>query len=255
MEIEAWTGVYFRNAELWEVGCYVLIPHNSGVDPFCNTLNVQIEYLELFQHHNDSWEQTALHSGAQEYEMSQGCPQMQNDTAPDEELITGEVPVMLGTSTLIADNPGIDDIPNNHRFGIIAECPDGDSLDAAYVGRLEEQFHRAATLGDEALREMDPDTMDNAEDDDQLESDDPEVVAPIPLLHSGIEDRQRVPTSDALNNSYTFFTMAVLDDFRLSNFECKSSAYQYWNKISQAGAPATSSLDVDDFYWELRWLS
>ncbi|KAG6914776.1 hypothetical protein DXG01_015421 [Tephrocybe rancida] len=104
--------------------------------------------------------------------------------------------------------------------------------------------------------------MDNAKDDDQLESDDPKVVAPIPLPHSGIEDHQRFPTTDALNNSYvcmcgcwgeaaiagdlvaggllptsfnyfwTFFTTAMLDDFRLLNLECKSLAYQYWNKIS-----------------------
>ncbi|KAG6904770.1 hypothetical protein DXG01_007304, partial [Tephrocybe rancida] len=200
--IEAWTGVYFRNAELWEVGCYVLIPHNSSVDPFCNTLKVQIEYLESFQHQNNSWEQTMLRSGAQGYEMSQGCLKMQNNIVPDEELIAGEVPVTLGTSTLIADNLGIDDIPNNHRFGIITERPDGDSPDATYIGRLEEQFRRAATLSDEAMCEVDPDTMDDAEDDDQLESDDPKVIAPIPLPHSGIEDRQRVPTSDALNNSY-----------------------------------------------------
>ncbi|KAG6905394.1 hypothetical protein DXG01_002992 [Tephrocybe rancida] len=259
---------------------------------------VQIEYLESFQHQNDSWEQTMLRSGAQGYKMSQGCPKMQNDIVPDEELIAGEVPVTSATSTLIADNPGIDDIPNNHRFGIIAERPDGDSPDAAYIGRLEEQFHRVTTLGEEAMCEMDLDTMDDAEDDDQLESDDPKVIAPIPLLRSGIDDHQQVPTSDALNNSYvrvvhvngvhhtplmqcgcrgeaaitgdlvaggllptsfsrfrTFFTTAVLDDFRLSNLECKSLAYQYWSKISRAGALATSSLDVDDFYQELRRLS
>ncbi|KAG6904970.1 hypothetical protein DXG01_005902 [Tephrocybe rancida] len=143
-----------------------------------------------------------LRSGAQGYKMLQGCPKMQNDIVPDEELIAGEVPVTSGTSTSIADNLGIDDIPNNHRFGIIAERLDGDSPDAAYIGRLEEQFRRATTLGEEAMREMDPDTMEDAEDDDQLESDDPEVIAPIPLPCSGIEDRQQVPTSDALNNSY-----------------------------------------------------
>ncbi|KAG6914541.1 hypothetical protein DXG01_016746 [Tephrocybe rancida] len=214
-----------------------------------------------------------LRSRAQGYKMSQGCPKMQNNIVPDEELIAGEESMIYPTIT--------DSAP-----------------DAAYIGRLEEQFRRATTLGEEAMHEMDPDTMDDAEDDDQLESDDPEVIAPIPLPRSGIEDRQRVPTSDALNNSYvhvvhvnsvhhtpltwcgcrgeaaitgdlvasgllptsfsrfwTFFTTAVLDDFRLLNLECKSSAYQYWSKISRAGALATSSLDVDDFYRELRQLS
>ncbi|KAG6915052.1 hypothetical protein DXG01_013697 [Tephrocybe rancida] len=202
---------------------------------------------------------------------------MQHDIVPDEELINGEMTITLDIETSITDSPGIDDRANNPTFGIIAELPGGHSLDAVYMGRLEERFSRAATLGDEALCEMDLDTMDDAKDDDQLESDDPEVVAPIPLPHSGIKDHQQVLTTDALNNSYvcvgeaaiagdliaggllptsfshfwTFFTMAMLDDFWLSNLECKSLAYQYWNKISRAGAPATSSLDVDDFYREL----
>ncbi|KAG6913936.1 hypothetical protein DXG01_003425 [Tephrocybe rancida] len=62
-----------------------------------------------------------------------------------------------------------------------------------------------------------------------------------------------LPTS--FSRFQAFFTMAVLDDFRLSNLECKSLAYQYWNKISRVGALAMSSLDVDDFYWELHRLS
>ncbi|KAG6914226.1 hypothetical protein DXG01_001673 [Tephrocybe rancida] len=134
----------------------------------------QAYYLQEFIQHTpeilaglmSKEEQTALRSSTQGYKMSQGCPKMQNNIVPDEELIAGEVPVTSGTSTSIADIPGINDIPNNHRFSIIAERLDRDLLDAAYIGRLEEQFCRAATLSDEALREMDPDTMDDAKDDD-----------------------------------------------------------------------------------------
>ncbi|KAG6903792.1 hypothetical protein DXG01_014857 [Tephrocybe rancida] len=179
---------------------------------------------------------------------------------------------------MIAKHPGIDEVAKNATFGITPNSQDGGSLDALYIARLEEQFTRAATLSDEDVCETDPDTLNDTEDDDQLESDDPEVIAQIPLPCSGTSDCEQLLTADALNNSYvrmgeaaiaadliaggllptsfscfqTFFMMAILDDFWLSNLECKSSAYQYWNKISWAGAPATSSLDVHDFYQDVR---
>ncbi|KAG6906068.1 hypothetical protein DXG01_016055 [Tephrocybe rancida] len=53
----------------------------------------------------------------------------------------------------------------------------------------------------------------------------------------------------------TFFTMSVLDDFRLANLECKSSAYQYWNKLSRGGSLGTTHQGLDNFYRELRRLS
>ncbi|KAG6905797.1 hypothetical protein DXG01_000675 [Tephrocybe rancida] len=58
--IEAWTGEYFRTAELWEVGCYVVVPHAGDVPPICQTLEVQMVYLESFQRHSDSREQNFL---------------------------------------------------------------------------------------------------------------------------------------------------------------------------------------------------
>lgn len=53
----------------------------------------------------------------------------------------------------------------------------------------------------------------------------------------------------------TLFTTAVLDDFRLSNLECKASAYQYWQKLSRMTSAATSPADIDSFYRELLRLS
>ncbi|KAF8800671.1 hypothetical protein BYT27DRAFT_7018735, partial [Phlegmacium glaucopus] len=50
------TGTYFRPAELWEVGVYILIPHHAE-SPLCATLRFQQDILASFQQHNDAKEQ------------------------------------------------------------------------------------------------------------------------------------------------------------------------------------------------------
>jgi hypothetical protein len=56
--IECWTGTYFRQAELWEVGTHILVnlKHETGV-PICKSLEFQIQYLEAFEDIKDKAEQ------------------------------------------------------------------------------------------------------------------------------------------------------------------------------------------------------
>ena len=49
----------------------------------------------------------------------------------------------------------------------------------------------------------------------------------------------------------TAFTFSVLNDFRLSNLECKTSAYQYYSKLRWITSPAFPKL-VENRYQELR---
>jgi len=55
-KIQAWTGTFFRSAELWEVGVYILLPHSAG-PPLCQWLQFQQEMLERFQRQKDTSEQ------------------------------------------------------------------------------------------------------------------------------------------------------------------------------------------------------
>jgi len=45
--IKCWTGTHFRNAALWEVGVYLLLPHQDG--GLCQNLSWQRQMLEKFQ--------------------------------------------------------------------------------------------------------------------------------------------------------------------------------------------------------------
>jgi hypothetical protein len=61
-----------------------------------------------------------------------------------------------------------------------------------------------------------------------------------------------VPTS--FKRYRTMFTHAVLDDFRLSNLECKASAYQYFQKLRRETSPMSPD-SVPNLYHELRRMS
>lgn len=52
----------------------------------------------------------------------------------------------------------------------------------------------------------------------------------------------------------TLFTFTVLDDFRLCNLECKTTAYQYYSKLRRLTSPAFPKLVINR-YQELRRLS
>jgi len=61
-----------------------------------------------------------------------------------------------------------------------------------------------------------------------------------------------LPTS--FSRISTVFTTAVLDDFRLSNLECKVSAYQYWQRLSRLTNPLNPA-NVSNRYKELLRMS
>ncbi|KAF8222911.1 hypothetical protein L208DRAFT_1103253, partial [Tricholoma matsutake] len=55
--IESWTSsTHFCRAELWEVGTYLLVQHQTD-QPIFNALQFQMEYLETFEDMKDKAEQ------------------------------------------------------------------------------------------------------------------------------------------------------------------------------------------------------
>jgi hypothetical protein len=72
------------------------------------------------------------------------------------------------------------------------------------------------------------------------------------FAHSDLMAAGLLPTSFVRYK--TIFTHAVLDDFRLTNLECKASAYQYFQKIRRLTSPMSPN-DVPNLYHELRRMS
>ncbi len=64
--IQKWTGHYFRTAELWEVGSYILVPHRAGVK-YCEALKFKMQELERVEQSKDVAEQNKLFASAPTY--------------------------------------------------------------------------------------------------------------------------------------------------------------------------------------------
>ena len=70
--------------------------------------------------------------------------------------------------------------------------------------------------------------------------------------HANLMSCRLIPTT--FKRYRTLFTAGVLDDFRISNLECKVSAYQYYHKLRRLTNPAAPG-NVPSFYHELLRLS
>lgn len=85
----------------------------------------------------------------------------------------------------------------------------------------------------------------------------------LPILLCDCEHAASARLTDCLRLGYfptsfhkisTLFTTKCLDDFRLSNLECKTTPYQYYNYLRRKMNPAFPK-SVPDRYAELRRLS
>jgi hypothetical protein len=98
--IECWTGTHFRRAELWEVGTYILVQHNTD-HPICQALYFQMQYLESFKYMKDQAEQESESDQADNrqrqrqqptlpHSASEPCHEWGSETAPDSALVDDE---------------------------------------------------------------------------------------------------------------------------------------------------------------------
>lgn len=266
--IERWTGTYFRSAELWEVGTYVLIPHHQG-EPMCDALERQQQTLEQFEHQKDAGEQEKLGRSAT----------ARHTTRPPART-NGP-----GTADMEWDRPGVE--------------PE-DPFDDEHFGETLDRLHRRLHVvdddgGDEAVDDFEFFTEED--DETVVEEADADISLPQYLPEQTEDGSLNVPTRDLFNNSYvrivhtnglhhlamvscqcrgaallpcdlmasglvpasfqrirTLFSIHLLDFFRLCNLEMKASAYQFYHLLRRLTAP-TAPAEVVDLYNEFRRMS
>jgi len=185
--------MYFRPAELREVGMQIVISHRSG--GLCDTLRLYSDLHET------------------------------NEVERDAQDVVG------GSESLGHGNNRRDDPTVGEPVTFSTDNTDTDEYVEEYVDRLYQ--------GDIAEDEESP-----ADDAGELPS---RSSADVTVVHVNGVHHLPVLTCDcrgsdqvSLDLAYqrflpttftklsTMFTMAVLNDFRLANLKCKTSAYQYW---------------------------
>ena len=240
--IQKWTGQYFRPGSLWEVGVCVIVDHGN-TDRRC-------EWLK--------------HKADEQIRLQATCDSQDEGEDEVEEV-----------EDTYRDRRADADITVEQRDGGVEERFDIDEI----IEELEKEEARHAHGGEEDL--------DGADEEDEGKAGLPEAPIDHPIapsmdpdqnpyvlfvhtngLHSlpyiqcgcgGPQERiagavrmRLMPASFTIFK--TMFTFDVLEDFRLANLECKTSAYQYYQLLRRKTEPLAPQVVVER-YAELRRLS
>jgi hypothetical protein len=232
--IEKWNGAYFRPAELWEVGTYLLVRHHTG-EMMCETLRVWCNLLEIDEERKDIGEQEVLNR-SQRTQIPVPVPVPVPDPDPEQYFENGDINIGEPSGDEedisdedddddgdILDDEKLDENPYLNSAGTGA----GPASFGTYVRIIHTNgIHHIAMIscqchGHESL--------------------------PLDLLAS-----QLLPAS--FKRIKTVFTAQVLDMFRLCNLELKASAYQFYQLLRRLTRPMAPG-EVINLYREFRRMS
>ena len=226
--IECWTGTYFRKAALWQVGIYLILPHQNG--GICPNLLWQKEMLEKIQKKRDN--EVPLPIAEQ---LTSKNYDREADLAPEPEVEAVEDETeMHFLDQLLAGHHMEEMIEDQNEENDLVDMDDVQDTDAGIAGFTNYMNDR---LG------PDPNIAADAPSCDALNNQYIQVVHTNGIHHialvsctcQGDENvgdfifAGWVPTS--FIRVRTIFTAAVLDHFRYCNLEMRSSAHQLFQLL------------------------
>jgi len=268
--ISHWTGSYFQDAALWEVGLYLTALHKEapGICPILKSQQEILEKLQQQRDHDDQFLPPSISSVNEEAAKTYiPRPDPEPDPEPDPNDDATRDAAMMGILDRLLEGHDVD--------GILAECeddenaePDIKDLEAGgngFVGYMG--LDRSESGPDTSVPNWSEHHISAAPKQDTLNNQYVRVVHTNGLHHialvscacQGHENitmdliyAQLIPTS--FDQIRTLFTTAVLGHFRFCNLEMKSSAYQFFQLLRQIMMPMNPSRVVN-LYHELRRLS
>ena len=259
-KIQKWTGQYFRAAELWEVGSYILVPHRTGLK-WCSALTFKVTELEKVQRRRDFDEQRELEISA---------PHIPGE---DRRMVDIEEEVMddHGGADEEAENAAIDALIDQlyadhmEDGGNLENPAENDPDDGTDIGHIEDDVDDQPAY----LQSTGDGPATGPSKTDALLNPYVRVVHingmhQLPLVsclcRSDLPDElaydlvasRMIPAS--FDRIRTIFTAQMLDYFRLCNLELKATAYQFNQLLRRITLPMAPS-QVLNLYNELRRMS
>jgi hypothetical protein len=258
--IEQWNGAYFRPAELWEVGTYLLVRHHEGLGA-CETIRQWCEFLERTEETKDAAEQHLLRESSMPEPAPQTIPEFdENEEAPytgaDEEDVNDEDDfdedeLEDELEDVGISNPYLETYPSAYPGPGCSANTGSNAGPSAYAGstiNAGSRMNPSSGPGPHTgayLRVVHSNGLHHiAMVSCHCRGDD---VLPLDLFAA-----QLIPAS--LKRIKTVFTAQVLDMFRLSNLELKASAYQFYQLLRRLTRPMAPA-EVDNLYREFRRMS
>lgn len=274
--IEKWNGNYFRPAEMWEVGTYLLVRHH-GNDGVCDTLVKKERVLGQLEEMNDQVEQETLiknqapapapvqesafgWAGAYDYpdnDVEMSNPEEVTDDVGEEDFIRyiQELQDQGGDSTMSAEDGPIGAEEANLQYG----------------GEIEDDVEEEE-IKDPTLKHYLPEEI-NIEDETGNSTPQRLMGSYVRVVHTtGIHNIAMITCEcrghDNLPSDFvaarllpasferirTLFTAQLLDHFRLCNLELKATAYQFYHLLQRLTSPMHPA-EVVNLYRELRRMS
>lgn len=214
--IQQWTGRFFAEREMWQVGARLFLGHGGNCCPASEPDN--LESAECLV------DQQELEGRANAEYMRAAAGNMRRHAANPE---TDDAPEPVFTIEEDEDEHLWEDEPEYSKAPFSQKAPHKDDFDNPFVLIV---------------------------DSSQLLS--------LPAVYCGCGDVSADDLSlldlgffpASFRTIKTVFTFRCLDDFRLSNLECKTSAYQYFQKLKRLTNPAFPN-SVANRYAELRRVS
>lgn len=227
--IEKWNGAYFRPAELWEVGTYLLVRHHTG-EFLCDTLKLWCSMLEMGEEIKDRDEQEIL-SRTKTTAVPVPMPDPMPDPESDPYFEEGDI--NIGDSReeeddLYADDDceGSDELEENPYLNNAGAGPAGAGPATDVRVIHTNGLHHIAMVSCQCRGQE---------------------FLPLDLVASKL-----LPAS--FKRIRTLFTAQALDIFRLCNLELKASAYQFYQLLRRLTQPMAPG-EVINLYREFRRMS
>ena len=199
--IQKWTGLFFQDASLWEVGVRLCVGHMGQDCPAHKALLEACRITEAQKDELDNISVTKYNFGPIPNQppprtvYNTDPPDPTNDEDDPDDPVWEDVPMVSETESVPLKTPTPTMDEHDLHFVLLVDSSGLTSLPVIWCA------------------------CDSSEQRDLL------------LL-----DIQMWPAS--YENIKTVFTFSCLDDYRLSNLECKMSAYQYYQKLRRLTNPA-----------------
>jgi hypothetical protein len=225
--VERWNGRYFHVGALWQVGLKLSLGHQGMACPSVARTETDTEYEGKY-----SALYSCLPNG--KIDATEGFGLGPPSAAPAESGFEGdmwgdpEIPITADIDDDDDDDVNLMEAPGGMHPAMLPRPPAYDTDRNPFVAIVDVSgVHHLPVVRCACITT--------------------EVRDDIAFLDMGL-----FPTS--FERIQTVFTMDVLKDYRLSNLECKTTAYQYYQKLRRLTCPAFPKV-VLNRYRELRRLS
>ena len=264
--IEHWNGKFFRPAELWEVGAYLVVRHRNRMLP-CDSIQRQISFIEKLERRTDAAEQVDVNrtksvpqssaTSSSKGKGTSGYSDDDNDGVPFVDVL----PDNKSDEEFLKYLDDLRDIDGRDNEEDKGNLDDGEVDDDVEEDELDEPV-----LNYTLPSELDPDILGESQTSTAqrvmgtyvrvVHTNGIHNIAMISCECQGHDEFPRdllaarlLPTS--FERIRTLFTGQLLDYFRLSNLETKASAYQFYHLLQRLTNPMDPGAVVN-LYREFR---